>query len=790
MIHALYRSLGSLRAWITVIIGAVAATATWRSPIQANAAAPPGAASSSFSHRKHTLPLLALLAAAALGLALLLPGGALQAQSNTIEYPEGGKEPVATFTADDPEGATSITWAVTTANADPDGDGSLTAADTVDADSFEIDEDGVLTFMSTPDYEASTTGDGGGDADNDNTYHVVVSASDGVAAPNTGISYHKVTVEVTDVDEPGKVTWAVDPDGAGTLDAATVNGGEPIMQFQVGATLTASVEDGDIAGEAKAVATPGATAPIWRWYKSSSMSSMGTLITGADAQDNTYTVGLDDVGMYIRVVAHYVVTGNVDQETAPLTSDYPVLAARVGANDLEFDPATVSRSVAEGDEGANVGAPVTAEGNHGAVNYVLTGTDAARFAIDGKTGQITTDAALDYEAAAGDDANCTARNSCEVTVTATDASGEASDPVATVTIKITDVDEKPTFSAGAEAVSVAENSKEVRADSDDDGDNDSDDTANPYTAADPEGRNLTYHLMGADGAKFQLSATRDLSFRAAPDYEMPGDANGDNIYEVTVRAHDGTMYGDRMVRVTVTGIPEAPDVMGPDSVDYAENGKDTVATFTADDPEGVTSIVWNIAGATGAPALPSNIPATDNEDSASFKIDEDGMLEFSDSPDYEASTAGDGGGDTDNDNTYHVVVAASDGTVEATDTETGFHKVTVEVTNVNEPGKVTWVVDPDGTGALDPTAVNGGDPIVQFQVGANLVATATDGDIAGSDKTVVAAQNPTWRWYRGGTQINGETTNAYDVAIPDSRSHIRVIATYRVGDTPTRRAPP
>ena len=34
-----------------------------------------------------------------------------------------------------------------------------------------------------------------------------------------------------------------------------------------------------------------------------------------------------------------------------------------------------------------------------------------------------------------------------------------------------------------------------------------------------------------------------------PDFEMPGDQNGDNVYKVTVRASDGVLYrrpdGDR-----------------------------------------------------------------------------------------------------------------------------------------------------------------------------------------------------------------------------------------------------
>ena len=70
--------------------------------------------------------------------------------------------------------------------------------------------------------------------------------------------------------------------------------------------------------------------------------------------------------------------------------------------------------------------------------------------------------------------------------------------------------------------------------------------------------------MGSDGAKFELSAsTGPLLQVTEPDFEKASaDANKDNVYEVTVRASDGTMYADRMVRVTVTATSnEAPDVI-------------------------------------------------------------------------------------------------------------------------------------------------------------------------------------------------------------------------------------
>ena len=96
--------------------------------------------------KRLAFPILALLAALAVGLLFLLPGGLLQAQeSATIMYPENGTEPVATFTAVDPEGK-DIVW-------------SLGGADAGD---FKIDG-GVLTFKKSPDFEDAT---GGGSGEN------------------------------------------------------------------------------------------------------------------------------------------------------------------------------------------------------------------------------------------------------------------------------------------------------------------------------------------------------------------------------------------------------------------------------------------------------------------------------------------------------------------------------------------------------------------------------------------------------------------------------------------------
>ncbi len=795
MIHALYRSLGSLRAWITVIIGAVAATANWRSPSLANAAAPPGAASSSLSHRKHTLPLLALLAAAALGLALLLPGGALQAQSSTIEFPENSKEPVATFTATDPEGATPIAWLLATAEVDIDGDGTndIVTADIADATHFTIDaEDGMLKFSTPPDYENPS-----GEGASSNTYKVVVAACDlaldAGACPTAGkVGYHKVTVEVTNVNETGTVTLV------GTLSdgSSAAPAGTP-PQYLVGAVLTATAKDGDIKQPTQTFTdstATGVSGVTWRWYRG------GTEITGTDAQDNTYTLQSADDGHRIRAVAYYIVDGNTNQEMAQETTDYPVLAARSGANQLKFDPARVSRTISEGAKDRNVGAPVTATGNHGAVRYSLENsgdatTGSAKFEIDEETGQITTAVKLNFEGTAGGADSCTAGTTCTVTVIARDSTGDstsatASNLNATVTITITDVDEVPAFSTGAQTISVPENSKDLYGAAADGysvggATGDVAVSAVTYTAEDPERAIVNYSLTGPDASMFQISNVPPvLSFVSGADFEAKASADRDNVYEVTVRASAGGATDEQMVRVTVGNVDEGPDISGPSTRNFAENSKEPVATFTATDPEGATPIAWLLATAEvdidgdGT----NDIVTTDIADATHFTIDaEDGMLKFSTPPDYE-NPSGEGASS----NTYKVVVAACDLALDAgacpTAGKVSYHKVTVEVTNVNETGTVTLV----GTLSDGSSAAPAGTP-PQYLVGAVLTATAKDGDIKQptqtfTDSTATGVSGVTWRWYRGGTEITGTDAqdNTYTLQSADDGHRIRVVARYQV----------
>ena len=107
------------------------------------------------------------------------------------------------------------------------------------------------------------------------------------------------------------------------------------------------------------------------------------------------------------------------------------------------------------------------------------------------------------------------------------------------------------------------------------------------TATDADSDPVTYSISGGgDAAKFSIdSTTGELTFVAAPDFETPTDANGDNIYEVTVKADDGHGGTDtQAISVTVTDITgnEAPVIaLSGLPFSYTENDPTTVLDPTA-----------------------------------------------------------------------------------------------------------------------------------------------------------------------------------------------------------------
>ena len=250
---------------------------------------------------------------------------------------------------------------------------------------------------------------------------------------------------------------------------------------------------------------------------------------------------------------------------------------------------------------------------------------------------------------------------------------------------------------------------------------------------------------GADAGQFTLSSGGDLTFTAAPDYENPGDADGDNVYEVTVQVSDGDNKDTEDLSVTVENVIElATEMTGPAAVSYAENGATRVATYTASSEADRDGIAWHLSG--------------DDDDHFSidnpagilrFHIDPDAGNSFPKLPDYEAPD------DKDANNAYAVTVLAQAGSA-----FTSPLRVTVTVTDENEAGTVS----------LDTA---------RPKMGSLLSATLMDPDGV-TDGTVI------WQWERSAGRntwevIAGAAAAGYTPTAADTGAYLRVTSTYTDG---------
>ena len=480
---------------------------------------------------------IAILAALAVGL-LLSSVAPLQAQEDsTIEYPEDGTGPVAVFTATDPEIAGAVTWSLKDDVA------------TDDDEDFEIDKSsGVLSFMKSPNYEMAM---GGGESGASNTYTVTVvgTDADGMKSEKT------VTVEVTNVDEAGSVTLIKPSASVATDKVAPYPGVE----------LAATLSDPDMAASGS---------EEWQWSRSASKNGSYTDIEDEEAV--AYTPTSDDVGYYLRATVSYK-DGEGDGKSAMAISAHEVQAinspnATPAFPDEDPDSDGVQaapRMVGENaDAGANVGAPVAAEdGDSDILTYTLDVDAADSFKIDAATGQITVGGDLDFETGP----------TYTVTVTATDPAGL--NVSITVTINVSDDANEPPAITGMVPDSIMEETQTL--------------SVEMFMAEDPDTDNtnmtITWSLGGPDAGDFTI-VNGDLTFRASPNYEMPADADGDNVYEVVVAASDAdSNRGEKSVEVKVANVDEDGTVTL--SAVQPRVGVSLTASLT--DPDGgVSDLKW------------------------------------------------------------------------------------------------------------------------------------------------------------------------------------------------------
>ena len=554
-----------------------------------------------------------------------------------------------------------------------------------------------------------------------------------------------VTIEINNLDEPGRVTYS--PGGV----------------LRGGVTITASLTDPD-----------GATSNVaWQWQRAATLGGSYDDISGATAA--AYQVVAADVGTFLRVVVEYDDPHGSGKETTLALLQAVVAGNAEPAFSVEAATYSVDENVAVGGH-PDEGLPKATDGDGDVLTYVLTGADSASFNLQVLNAIIfiTTATALDYETkdtyslswtvkdgkdAAGfpddsaDDSvaitvsvnnvdemgtatlSGTQEGGSTLTATLTDPDGMTSnhawswsrsamrlgtttaisgatsntyrlvaadvDQWLNLVVRYTDphgpdktlialsgqiagVNVAPEFDeAGLVSREVPENSAVGT------------EVGTALTASDVDGDTLTYLLGGMDASSFSIdSETGQITTEGSDlDYENRP------LYGVTVYVHDGkdaagdnsTVPDDvKFLSISVTNVNEAP-VITPISptATVSENtpALSTVKAFAATDVDAGTTLSWDVESA---------------DDGDLFEIDSNGELTFKASPDFEDPQ------DADADNAYVLTVKVTDdgipgmSTPALSDTLT----ITVTVTNVNEAPRITTTnqdspsFDENGTGIV------------------------------------------------------------------------------------------
>ena len=275
------------------------------------------------------------------------------------------------------------------------------------------------------------------------------------------------------------------------------------------------------------------------------------------------------------------------------------------------------------------------EGVNTTFTWTLAGTDSGDFEIS-DAGALTFKNVPDFDSPADSDGD----NVYTVQVRAYDGTETGR---LDVTVTVTNVNEAPTTPTGREAITVAENTAGNLA---------------RYSATDPDKDDtVMWDVSGTDANAFRIGSSGNLAFDGTPDHENPTDSGGNNVYEVSVDAKDAEFTSSLDVTVTVEDVDEPPEITGATTIDdYDENGTGNVATYTAADPEGDSTITWTLGGT----------------DWGDFDIT-GGVLTFKSAPDYERPA------DSGRNNEYSIQIRANDGSL------TGTRNVTVIVNDTNEP---------------------------------------------------------------------------------------------------------
>jgi hypothetical protein len=497
------------------------------------------------------------------------------------------------------------------------------------------------------------------DDNGDNNYEVEVTVTDRNGAFDT----QQITVSVQDVNEPPVIT----SDGGGPT---------ALVDVDENTTFVTDVEseddfysEGDGYGLSYSL-TGGTDAALFDIDPSTGEL---TFIDAPDFENPTDGNGDNDYEVEVTVTDSgnltdsqgiiVTVTNVIENADPDITSDGGGATAAVSVDENTTFVTDVNATDDLDSEGEGL-------------TYTITGgADANEFIIDSTTGGLNFEAPPDFETPFDDDSN----NDYEVQVTVTDSNGGTDTQDITVTVEDVNENADPIITSNGggntATVLVAENTVEVT-------------DVNAVDDLDDEGEGLTYEITGgADAGLFQINPqTGELTFVTAPDFENPGDADGDNVYEVQVTVTDSNDGTDTQnLFVNVVDLEE-----NADPIITSDDGGDTATVLVAENTVEVTDV--NAVDLIDAEGEGLTYEITGGADAGLFQITtQTGLLSLITAPDFENP----GDGNLDNDYEVEVTVTDSGG---LTDTQA----ITVTVVDVEE--NADPIITSDGGG--DTAAVS------------------------------------------------------------------------------------
>ena len=353
---------------------------------------------------------------------------------------------------------------------------------------LSINESGVVTFISAPNYESPS------DFNSDNTVEFTVVVSDGSLTAQADYSF-----EIIDVNEsPSIATTEISDIAEGVSSIATISASDP----DAGASLTYSLVDSNGAKDEGLLSIDSSTGVV-------AFISAPNFETPTDVgADNKieFSVLVSDGSLEVSQDYSFSIT-NVNEAPTISTSSFSIA-----------EGSTAIGTIAASDPDAS-----------STLSYTISGTDSSKFSINASSGAVAFLSPPNFESPTDNGLD----NTYNFTVTVSDGSLSSSQSIA---VAVGNVNEAPSFSI-ASAQSYVENSGATISVAANDPDASS---------------SLTYTLSGTDASKFTISSSGVLSFSSAPDYEAPSDSGSNNVFNVSVAVSDGVNSSSVALVISLT----------------------------------------------------------------------------------------------------------------------------------------------------------------------------------------------------------------------------------------------